>query len=297
MNQINPRAVVGDNQAPAYAERITEQLDRDYSAYAGGIDTLLEKARTAPTEINDDATATAVGLIVKELRDTYNRGEAYRTSEKEPHLRSAEAVDSFFFRLMERLRRRNPRDRTQKPGAADILQARIDDYLERKRIEEDNRRRAEAERLRREQEERDRIAREQFRRAEEARLAAERARNAERIAEKKAIADAAEKAAQQAKMEAELAAQQAQEAHISALAKPAEMARTRGDGVLLTQAQEGYVILTDRLAITSEAAMALLPYFTNAEIEKAARGFAKATNHSKQLAGFEIGFRRKGVTR
>jgi hypothetical protein len=297
LQETNPRAVVGDNQAPAYAERVSEALKRDYGALEQGIDSLLTEARAAPKEANDDPTAAQLGLIVKQLHDAYARAESYRTAEKEPHLRAGQAVDAWFKGLQGKLRRHNPKDRHEQPGAADILQARIDDFLERKRLAEEQARRAEAARLaaearaRADEEARARLA------AADAAAAAERARNADRIAEKSALAKVEAERAAAAAIEAEVARQAAQEAHIATLAKPADMSRTRGDGVLLTQAREGYVILTDRNQISLATLEVLLPYLTDAELEKAARGFARTTNHSRQLDGFEIGFRRKGVTR
>jgi hypothetical protein len=293
----NPRAVIGDNRAQSAAENVKIYLERDYAHLFMEVDLLLTDARAAPREVRDDEVATAMGSLIKRLRELDGRIEAVRETEKAPHRMAADAVDAVCFPLREKLARRNPRDLKQKPGAADILQARLSDYLERKRLEEEARREAEAARLAAEARARQEEEARARRVAEEAAASAERARNAERIAEKSALAKVEAERAAAAAVEAEVARQAAQEAHIATLAKPAEMSRTRGDGVLLTQAREGYAILADRSAITAEAAMALLPYFTDAELEKAARGFAKATNHGKPLVGFEIGFRRKGVTR
>lgn len=294
MQADNPRAVVGSNQAPDYAQRVTDQMAADYAALTLSVTDLLAKAREAATEVTTDEEAIALGIIVKDLRDAYNRADAYRTSEKEPFLRSEQAVDAFFFQWMEKCRRRNPRDRSQKPGAADILQARIDDFLERKRIAEEERRRlaaAEAARVAAaaaaEQAARDKAA-------EEARLAADRARKPEIVAEKEAIATAAEQFASAATVEASVAQEKAQEAHIATLAKPAEMVRTRGEGVLLTQAKENYAFMVDRSKLDIGK---LAPYFTDAEIEKALRGWAKATNFNQPMDGAEIGRKNKGVTR
>lgn len=290
----NPRAVIGDNRAQSAADNVKSYLERDYKQLTDEIDLLLAEARQAPRQADSDEEATTIGSLVKKLRELDKRIEAVRETEKAPHRLAAEAVDAFFFPLREKLGRRNPRDHKQKPGVADILQSRLDDFLERRRLEEETKRRAEADKLRREAEERERIAREEARKAEEARLAAERARNATRIAEKQAVAQIAEQQARQAEIDAQMAAAQAQEAHIATLAKPADMSRTRGDGVLLTQAREAYVIVVDRSLLDKDA---LWSFFTDAEIEKALRGWAKTTNHNKPMTGAEIGYRRKGVTR
>jgi len=290
----NPRAVVGDNQAPDYARRVTDQMERDYAAFCESVTALLDRAREAPHDVTTDEEAVALGGIVKELRDAFRRGDAYRTAEKEPFLRSEQAVDAFFFAQMEKLARRNPRDRSQKPGAADILQARIDSYLEAKRAAEEERRRreaAEAARIARETQEK---AAREAREAEEARLAAERARKPENVAARTEEARRAEERASQATVEAAVAAEAASGAHIATLAKPAEMARTRGDGVLLTQARQPFAIVTDRSKLDKEK---LWPFLTDAEIEKALRGWAKTTGHNQQMDGAEIGHQRKGVTR
>ena len=291
---VNPRAVVGDNQAPDYAREVTDAMARDYAALTTSIIELLTEARMAPDRVESDEAAISLGVLVKGLRDAFARADAYRTSEKEPYLRRAQAVDAFFFGQMEKCRRRNPRDRAEKAGAADILQARIDDFLERKRIAEEARRKAEAaEQARIAQEAQEKAARE-AREAEEARLAADRARKPEMIEQKGVAAAEAEKRATESQAEAAIAASQAQDAHIATLAKPAEMARTRGDGVLLTLAKEDYAIVVDR---TKLDAAKLFPFFTDKEIEKALRGWAKTTNHNQPMDGAEIGKKNKGVTK
>jgi dTMP kinase len=291
---LNPNAVIGSNQAPDYAREITDQMARDYAELVEQIDSLLEEARGLPPQVGTEEEATTTGLVVKQIRDAYKRANAYRESEKQPFLRRSEAIDAFFFGQMERCARRNPRDRSQKPGAADVLQARIDDFLERKRAEEEARRRREAEeaaRIAREAQER---AAREAREAEEARLAAERARKPENVAARTSEAQKAEEAAAAAEIEAAVAQERAQDTRIATLAAPAEMARTRGDGVLLTQAREPYAVVTDRSKLDKEA---LWPFFTDAEVEKAVRGWARTTGFTKQMAGAEIGHRRKGVTR
>jgi len=290
----NPRAVVGDNQAPDYAREVTDSMARDYAALSTSITELLDRARDAPKEVETDESAIALGVIVKDLRDAFARADAYRTAEKEPFLRRAQAVDAFFFGQMEKCRRRNPRDRSEKPGAADILQARIDDFLERKRIAEEARRQSEAHEQRRIAQAAQEKAAREAREAEEARLAADRARKPETIEQKGVAAAEAEQRATESQAEASIAASQAQDAHIATLAKPAEMARTRGEGVLLTLAKEDYAYVIDRTKLDP---VKLFPFFTDKEIEKALRGWAKTTNHNQPMDGAEIGKKNKGVTR
>lgn len=295
MQTENLRAVVGSNQAPAYAERVTDQMARDYEALTQGVTTLLEEARGKPVEVTTDAEALDVGSLIKRLRDADERAEAYRKAEGEPHLRAKNAVDQFFFAIRDKLGRRNKNDRSAKPGAIDILQARVSAFLERKRIEEQARRdreAAEQARVAREKAAEEEKAKEA---AEIARLAAERARAPAKVEEKAAIAEKAEEQASVASAEATIAAERAQEAHIATLAKPAEMARTRGDdGVLLTLAKESYAIMVDRSLLDMAK---LAPFFTDAEVEKALRAWAKNTDFNQPMAGAEIGRKNKGVTR
>lgn len=290
----NPRAVAGDNQSPAYAQRVTEQMAREYAALVDSVEAMLAKAAAAPADVDSDETALAVGAIVKEIRDTDRRAEAYRMAEKEPHLRAEQAVDQFFFELRDKLAKRNRNDRSARAGAADILQARIDQHLERKRIAEQERRRREAEetaRIAREAAEREaRLRREE----EEARAAAERARKPENVAAHTAKAEQAGQAAAAATVEAQVTQEKAVDAHIGTLARPADLVRTRGGGVLLTEARVGYAVLVDRALVDMNA---LRPYFTEQELEKALRGWAKAVNYGQPMPGAEVGFRQKGQTR
>src|SRR5271154_1020903 len=115
-------------------------MARDYSALSDSVTALLDKARDAPTAVEDDAAALALGAIVKELRDADKRAEAYRVAEKEPHLRAEQAVDQFFFALRDRLPRRKE-NKQGRPGAVDVLQDRISYWLERKRAAEEAERR------------------------------------------------------------------------------------------------------------------------------------------------------------
>jgi hypothetical protein len=77
------------------------------------------------------------------------------------------------------------------------------------------------------------------------------------------------------------------------------MARLRGSdqsgaGVTLTMKQEPFVVLVDRYQLDMRK---LMPFFTDAEIEKALRAWARTTGHREKMEGAEIGFRNAGVTR
>lgn len=299
---IAPRSVPGSNEAPDYAKQVTDRLADEYVGLSNTLADLLQEARDIRTrvpKVESDEEALARGAIIKLLNDLDGRVEAVRVLEKEPYLRGGNAVDSMFNGWRDKIGRRNKNDRRSAAGATDILQAEIDDYQDRKLAAEQARReavaRAEREAARKAQEEADRIARE----AAEKAAAAERARKAENIAARAAEAAALEEQAAVARTQAEQAREKAEDARIATLAKPADMTRVRGNaesggGVTLTQAQEGYSIVTDRYKLDMTK---LLPFFTDAEIEKALRQWAKTTGHREKMNGAEIGFRNKGVTR
>lgn len=299
MTDHNPRAVLGANQAPDYAQQVTERIASEYAALTKSIEDLLAESEEMPVVVEDDAAALKLGALIKRMRDADTRAEGIRVAEGEPYLRGKNAVDSFFFAWRDKIGRRNKNDRSAKPGATDVLQARINDYQNRKIAEENARLEAERrEAARLAQEASDKAARE-ARDAEEARLKAERARKAENVTATRAAAEAQERAADAAREEAARTAELAEEARLASLAKPADIARVRGNdntgaGVTLTVAQEPYALLTDRAKVNMEL---LRPYFTDAEIEKALRGWAKATGHRIAMPGAEIGHRNKGVTR
>lgn len=291
MDATNPRAVTGSNEAPDYAQSVTDAMRRDYAEVEKTVGDLLEEARALPTEVADDATMGTYAKLIKRLRDVAGRVEAFRIKEKEPYLRGGNAVDGFFNSLFAKVSRRA---RGDKPGAADVLQARLDDYQQRKLREEQERRRREAA-------EQERLAREaqaqadlERRQAEEARLAADRARKPETVIAKEAVADAQEATAFTAGIEAKLAEGRAEDAHIATLAKPADLVRTRVADALVTMAQEAYAEVVDRVLLDKAA---LWPFFTDQEIEKALRGWAKTTGHRKPMEGAAIGKRAKSVIR
>ena len=296
---LNPRAVPGSNEAPDYAQQVTDRIAEEYREIDTTLTRLLDEARGMPAVVENDDQALLLGALIKRIRDVDSRIESIRTLEGEPYLRGKNAVDSFFFAWRDKIGRRNKNDRSAKPGATDVLQARINDYQNRKIAEENARleaARRETDRLA--QVARDKAAQE-ARDAEEARLKSERARKAETKVATNAAAEALERASDLAAQEAERTANLAEEARLAALAKPADIARVRGNdatgaGVTLTVAKEPYALLTDRTKVDMNL---LRPYFTEAEIEKALRGWAKATGHKTMMVGAEIGHRNKGVTR
>ena len=296
---IAPRSVPGSNEAPDYAAQVTERIASEYIGLTNTLAELLDEARNMPKEVKSDADALMLGALIKRMRDLDSRTEAVRVLEKEPYLRGSDAVDSFFFGMRDKIGRRNKNDRKAAAGATDVLQARINVYQEEKLAQEKARRdaeeRAAREAARKAAEEAERIAKE----AAEKAAAAERARKAENIAARAKEAEELEQKAAIARTHAEQALEKAEDARIATLAKPADMTRVRGTaesggGVTLTTKQEPYAIMTDRYKLDMSK---LLPFFTDAEIEKALRGWAKTTGFREKMKGAEIGHRNAGVTR
>ena len=132
---------------------------------------LLEGVDELPSTVESNSDVSAIAPVVVKLRDLSARSESHRKAEKEPHLRTAEAVDAFFFRRM-----KEPLDAKRKE-----LSARLDVYKQRQLFEERQRREAEAAAARKAQAEAQRLR-------EEAEAAARRARSAETQEQRKAEA-------------------------------------------------------------------------------------------------------------
>jgi hypothetical protein len=297
----NPRAVLGDNEPPLakviseqedFAQTVTDFLNDEFAERPKTVAELLDEARNLPPEIVDDATRAPYPGVIKRIRDEAKLLVALQEKEKTPYLRGGQAVDQFFFGLIDRLARR---DKKNKPGAADVLNSRLTAY-DTKVLEE---RQAEARRLAQEAE---RVAREaqekayrEAREAEEKRLAAERARKPEIVEQKAAVANAAEVAASSAAAAAAVAANQAEAAHVDTLRRASDIMRDRGgDGTLTTMATEPYAEIEDESKLDRNALWA----FINLDAkEKALRSWAKNTGYTKQMDGAKIGKRQKSVVR
>ena len=50
----NPRAVMGDNVAPDYAQEVTNRMAADYAELTRSADAALTEARELPKEVSDD---------------------------------------------------------------------------------------------------------------------------------------------------------------------------------------------------------------------------------------------------
>jgi hypothetical protein len=306
-------SVPGDNEAPDFAKMETERLVDEYLGLTNTYDALDAEVDRAPEVISDDPTALRVGGLIKRFRDLWNRFEITRVVEVEPDLRRMNAKNAFFNGYRKKIQPDDKNERRTSPGKIDILQGRINAHQDRKEA-------AERERLAREAAETARIAKETRdkadreraeeerlkREAEQRRIDADRARVPAQIEKKEeAAAHASQSVGTQtgaaigAEVHAEKAAEAAQEARVATLAKSADIVRTRGvteegAGVTLTKAKESYAYVVD---VTKLDPVILFPYFTDSEVEKALRAFAKATQYRQPMAGAEIGSKSKGVTR
>lgn len=297
----NPREAIGGNNPPLaktiseqenFAQTVTDYLGEEFKDAIRIAEELLEEARALPKEIDDDETKGKFTSLIKRIRDHAKKLDAFHESEGTNYMRGKQAVDQFFFGPIDKLARR---DKKNRPGAADVLNARLTDYdtkvLAAKQAE-----------LKRQADEADRVAREKAdqeaeaaRIAEETRLSAERARSPGKIEEKREAADEAARTLTTASAEAQVAAGAAETAHVDSLAKPADLMRARGDdGTLSTMVTEPYAILVDRTKLDFAK---IAPFFTLIEIEKALRQWAKNTGYTVQMDGASIGRKPKSVVR
>jgi hypothetical protein len=273
-------------------EQVTVYLNEHYRDRLDQVTELLDRARDIPKVIEDDATMGEAAKIIKDLRDLGRALDTARETEKAPYFRSSQSADNFFFGLIDKIARRVTANR---PGAADVLQQRVNDWNQRKLAAEREARRQVEEAARREAEEAARQAAVAAATAEEDRLAAERARKPETQAAKEAVADLSETNAAAARAEAGIAADKAQEARVATFAKAADIVRHRvEDGPTVTMATESYAVVTDFDALD---AAVLWPFVDNAAKEKALRAWAKVHNFNKAMSGAEVGRRQKTVVR
>ncbi len=281
---MSMREQIGGNRPPDIIEQVTDRLAEDYGELSRNAASLLEQARGLPESVDDETALEQFSNVVVALRDAAARAEAARTSEKEPYLRSGQAVDGFFGSLKERLTK-----------GMTVLKRRVDDYQNRKLAAERERRRLAEEQARREAEEAARQAREAAEAAEAARLAAARARLPASQEAKGAVADQAEAVASAAQVEAQLTRDQAQEARIEALRKPSEMARSRFDeGRLVTMRQVGYAEITDKMKLD---AAALWPFIKEDAALAALKAWAKTNGFKRGMDGAVVEMRDESVIR
>lgn len=291
---MNTTPEAGHNAAPDYAATVTAQLMKDYAElFSVGLALIVEaRGLRDAGPITVSARAGIFATMIKRLRDTTSRAEAYRIKEKEPYLRGEQAVDSLFFEFIEQVARRN---KGGKNGIADDLQEEVDAYTqrvlaaeraERKRLADEAE--AVAAGLRREEDARRKAA-------DDAAAAAARARKPENIAHHIQVAEVNEAAANDALLQQRAADQISDRLAAAQYVKPAEMVRTRFEGgAMITAKQEPYVTILDASKIPLDL---LRPYLKPSHIEQAVNAWARATEYKGTLPGVQAGHRDKGVVR
>jgi len=274
---------LGDNQ-PNHVQDVIDRLADEYKALEETTAAALEKARQLPVELQDETDLEKLSNQVVDMRDIAARAEATRKAEKEPYLRSGQAVDGFFNGLKERLEK-----------GMRVLTQRANDYQQKKLAAERERRRLEAERQQRIADAERKEAQRKIREAEERRLEAERARKPETIAAKSAVADQLEQQAAEQAAAASAAANAAHAAHIETLKTPAEVARSRFDGGrLATMAQVGHVEIVDKMKLD---AATLWPFIKEDHALQALKAWAKTTAFKRPMDGAIVEMRDDTVIR
>ena len=234
---------IGHNQGPQDdGEALRERLAEQHAALKRRAGDLVAAEARMP-EIADDASAGKAGDFIKQLAAAAKAADSARVAEKEPFLAGGRTVDGWFAKLKE------PLDQVKRR-----VETKLSAYL-----------RAKADRERREREEQARIAAEEAKRKEAEALAAAS------LPVSQAFGDAKVDQAIQAQADAMEAAKAAE-------AKPADMARTRGDmGAVATLRQEWTFDGLDRDQIDLEA---LRPHLPIDGIEKAVRAYIKSGGRS-----------------
>jgi hypothetical protein len=307
--ELNPREKIGGNLPPIAAEIAryegdfaavtTAFLAEEYAKQPQIVAALMAEATALMRDengelkkIEDDETKDKVKSLIKRIRDANKVLEAAHSKEKQPYLRGGQAVDQWFFGMMDKCVRRAKGNRA---GAADILNDELTDYDTRLLEAERERRRKvaeeEAEKARKGQAEADRLARE----ARERQAEADRARKPQTVEQKQGVAAEVAAAASEAKVEAAISASKAEAAHVDTLAKPADIMRSRGaDGTLSTMATEPYAVVEDEALLDKEA---LWPFVPLDAKEQAFRAWAKTNGYSKQMAGGKCGRKPKSLVK
>jgi phage-related minor tail protein len=276
-----PAAAAGQN-VPDYAKEETFRLEREFVNLKSEVAEALDEARKLPSVVEDQETADRYTAAINRIVDLNKKTNGIREAEKTPWLRRGDAVDSFFFGLMERLLKRK---KTDKAGGADVLNERLHAY-NMKRLAEERARREEAERIAREAERKLREEREAREREQaEAEARARRARSDET---RKAAEEAAEKARKEAAEKAaaeEIARAQRQEAEDAARAKPADMVRERHSEGMNTMRLVWHVEVLDSMELDLKK---LQPFIPADAWDKAAKAWAKVTQYRQTMPGLLI---------
>lgn len=282
----NPREAIGGNQVEDYAAVETVRLKDEYQGYKNTAIELKAAVDAFPEVVDSDDLALKGAALDRRIGDLDDRVKETHKVEKEPHLRRGQAVDAYFGLIRMFL---YAAKKTDKAGLGDTIRSRVNAWNQKK-LAEERRVRAEAERLASEEaarKERERLEAERVER--EKREAAERARRPDRKAElEKEASDAAAVTAQKVADES-VARADLSNARADKTAKSADLVRTRGDdGVLMTMKQVGYAEVVDSSLLDVNV---LRPYFKEDHFAHALKQWAKAQQYRKPMNGASIGMR------
>lgn len=228
---------------------LAERLALDHETLTERVADILTLAReTIPAEITSDEENSRIGDVVKGIRGLIKEIGDAKDTEKRPHLDANKTIEEFFKSLTERLTK-----------GRDVIEARGKKYLDKKAVEERQRREEAAKAAREEAERKLREAQAAEEQGKEvhAEIALDQATQADRRAQviEKAVDDSA-----------------------------ADMARTRlaGGGVSTLRTSWEFKV-EDYEAVDLNA---LRAFFANSEIDKAIRGFVRSGG--RQLRGVKI---------
>ena len=180
------------NNPPSSAELLQSELAEKHYKILDGAANLVAAASRIPQVIEDDATAGKASDYIKMVTGSMKNLEAERVNEKEPFLSLGRIVDGFFKKRIDEL-----------TGAKLTASRPLDTWLKKKAAEEQRKRMEEAAELRRQQEEQEK--------------AAKMLANAQMQSQADKMLD-----------QALITEQVAKKAEASAVAKPADMAQSRG---------------------------------------------------------------------
>lgn len=244
VREIEPRVIGLGHNRPPLRDLLRDQ----YEQIGTRVDALIASAGRAPATVNDDDTLGKMGDLIKSITACGKQIEAARVSEKEPFLAAGREVDGFFKPMGDTLA--VAKKRLEAPCGV-YLRAKADAEKKAREAIEAAARRAAEDAMRQAQE------------AEAANLTAVSDAALDRALTAEADADRAQKAAE---------------------AKPAELARTRGEmGSVATLRTSWDAEILDYAAIPLEAIRAFVP---RDAIEKAVRAFVRAGG--RELKGVRI---------
>lgn len=223
-------------------KELRRNLEAEYAGLSSRLEEILRAGERMPATVDNDDVAGRAADFIKQITALAKAAEAARVATKQPYLDAGNTCDGYFKAIIKPL-----------TDCKHIVESRLSAYL-RKKAEAERRRREEEERIAREQ--REKLRRE----AEEAERKMRDERDLQKAIEAQRLADQA--AAQHSKAERRVEA------------KPADMARTRGDYGGLASLREYWDFdQLDRATLDLEALRNHIPLDG---LERAVRSYIKA---------------------